>query len=315
MTTVTELFAAAGTSGVPAVAWGERASLDRAGLYVISTSEDPDDQSGPPTCPLDDAAIATLLAARPELTVDGRRPDLDELRGRLAALWPAGETVVYVGMASQSVAHRVGQFVSTEIGARAPHSGGWPLKMIDARQPLFVHVALHDDPVQGEKDVIEAFMVGIRPTVAAALVDPTVPLPFANLEVPGGCRKNHGIRGARQPNGGRRATTPVAAATTGRPEWIRPSRPNDGRTQRVTAADLDGGRIRIPGDSKRHFPGHRSQVSIEVRGHRADVRWDPKNGPDKNRSGVLSIGKALRALVRPDEHLAIWKDQDVFVIG
>lgn len=295
--------------------WGESAPLDRAGLYVISTSADPDDQSGPPTCPLDDAAIATLLAARPELTVDGRQPNLDELRRRLAAMWPVGETVLYVGMASQSVAQRVGQFVSTKIGARGPHSGGWPLKMLGAVQPLFVHVAPHDDPHQGERDMIDAFMVGVHPSVAAALVDPSVPLPFANLEVPGGRRKNHGIRGARQTKGDRTATTPVAAVTADLPKWSRPSRPNDGRTQRVTAADLDGGRIRIPGDNKRHFPGHRSHVSIEIRSHRADVRWDPRNGPDKDRSGVLFVGKALRDLVRPDEYLAIWKDQDVLVIG
>jgi hypothetical protein len=77
------------------------------------------------------------------------------------------------------------------------------------------------------------------------------------------------------------------------------------QTQRVTSVDLRAGRIRLPHDTKALLPSTRQNVSIVLRGQKMVVAYDPRMGPDRERSGVLSIGRGLVALVRPDEVLIV----------
>jgi hypothetical protein len=54
------------------------------GVYLVSSTADPDTLVASRPCPMSDAAIAELLLARPELTVDRRRPSPGELAGRIS---------------------------------------------------------------------------------------------------------------------------------------------------------------------------------------------------------------------------------------
>lgn len=84
-----------------------------------------------------------------------------------------------------------------------------------------------------------------------------------------------------------------------------PSEPSE-RTQRVTAADLTAGRIRLPQRAKRFFPPRREDVEVVVRRTRLRAAYDPRLGPDRERSAVLSIGRErLRELVSEDEVLRV----------
>jgi hypothetical protein len=77
-------------------------------------------------------------------------------------------------------------------------------------------------------------------------------------------------------------------------------------SQRVTKVDLANGRIRLPHEAKALFPAERTYVSIVLRGHPMTVRYDPRMGPDQERSGVLGIGRGiLTDLVGADEVLEI----------
>lgn len=83
------------------------------------------------------------------------------------------------------------------------------------------------------------------------------------------------------------------------------------RTQRVTAADLRAGRVRLPAGAKRLLPDERSDVQIVLRNRRMAVRYDPRNGPDQVRSGVLGIGRrTLAELVDGDEVLRLTHGTD-----
>lgn len=62
-------------------------------------------------------------------------------------------------------------------------------------------------------------------------------------------------------------------------------------TQVVTQADLDAGQVRIPSRSKHHFPVGRAELSVIVEDVELMASWDPRTGPDRERSGVLRIGK------------------------
>ncbi len=87
-----------------------------------------------------------------------------------------------------------------------------------------------------------------------------------------------------------------------------------GRTQRVTRHDLARGQIRLPVESvsgaKASFPRAPSEVTVLLRGERLDVSYDPRFGPDRERSGVLRIGRRLRELVDEGEVLTVLRDAD-----
>ena len=102
-------------------------------------------------------------------------------------------------MAGTSLADRVGAYYKTPLGARRPHAGGWPLKTLGVLDELWVHYAVCDDVDAAEQAMVDAFIARVSPSSRAAACDPGPPLPFANLELPGGARKQHGITGAREP--------------------------------------------------------------------------------------------------------------------
>jgi hypothetical protein len=124
--TVIGLLTAAGLEYGGSVLWGTRAPASYPGVYIVALDE------SPITCdavlgraPLSEAAVAELLAARPELRLEASRPTVAMLADRLAGSWLPDETVLYIGLAGTSVGRRVGQYYSTPLGARSPHSGGW----------------------------------------------------------------------------------------------------------------------------------------------------------------------------------------------
>jgi len=75
-------------------------------------------------------------------------------------------------------------------------------------------------------------------------------------------------------------------------------------TQRITATDIANGRIRLPRRAKQLFPGEPDRVRVLLRGTSLEARYNPRLGPDRERSGVLSIGRGRMArLVMPNETL------------
>lgn len=108
-----------------------------------------------------------------------------------------------------------------------------------------------------------------------------------------------------------RSSVPIAprapAIALSRPE---PVGSRGGPTQRVTQADLAAGRIRLPALSssgaKSVFPERKGTVAIALRGVSLSVHYDPRMGPDRERSGVLTIGgPRLRSLVSAEEVLTV----------
>lgn len=78
------------------------------------------------------------------------------------------------------------------------------------------------------------------------------------------------------------------------------------QTQRVTAADMSRGQIRLPRGAKRLFPATKAAVEIVLRGTRVQAAYDPRVGPDRDRSAVLRVGvPVMRELVGENEVLRI----------
>lgn len=76
-------------------------------------------------------------------------------------------------------------------------------------------------------------------------------------------------------------------------------------SQPITSADRDAGRIRFPRAAKPYFPATRSMVTVVLRGIRLEARYDPRTGPDRERSGVLGLGTRALAGITESERLQV----------
>lgn len=289
MISVADLFDRAGVEYLGVVRWRDDVPLDGPGVYVVSTNMDPMALEGRASCPLDQSALAGLLETRPEMTIDGGAADMGTLSTRLQAMWVAGAPVAYIGLASRSVRRRISQFYATRIGARAPHAGGWPIKMIDESSGVWVHYGATSEVARAESTMIQNFVDSVPREVRVSLIDPTAPLPFANLELPGGRRKRHGIRGAKAK---RVAPQRSRILALDEPRDI-PIRSGEVSylTQNVTAADIRVGQVRVPAVSKALFPSSPSRIEIEVGGEILGAGWNPRRDVDRERSGVIRFGQ------------------------
>ena len=295
---VAGILAAAELSHREVVGWGVPPTFAGPGVYLVTLSAQPDACDSRAHAPLSRPRIQQLLDVRPELTVDGVRPELAQLHARLASLWLSDETILYIGRASASVSDRVMAYYKTPLGARAPHAGGWPLKTLHGLGKLHVHVAPAPDPTTAEEAMIDTFIAGVTANDRQKVVDPELPLPFANLEDGRHRRKRHGVRGARAPYARKRRTT-VAPASQ-KPE-VTPSRLASVSTGwsrsaevslNVTEQDVARGCIRVTKDAKRMLtlPSRAEKVELYIRGHLVTSGWDARLGPDKERSGLLRVG-------------------------
>lgn len=193
-TAVSELFAAAGVVIGGSVPWGTRPDQNGPGVYVASLDRDPSSRRTIP-CSISRAAVEQLFSVRPTVTVDGKPASVDAVTNRLRAMWIENENILYVGKATD-LASRVGQYYSTKIGARSPHAGGWPIRMLECLPGVWVHYGSAPNPESTERQMIGQFATGVSAPVRVHLVDPDRPYPFANLTGPLG-RKRHGIGGAK----------------------------------------------------------------------------------------------------------------------
>ena len=280
------------------------------GIYVVALTADPDAVGGATEAPpIDYAAVAELLDVRPELRMDGTRPTRDQLAARLAEFWFPDEVILYIGLAGQrkatpsggQLANRVGEYFKTRLGARSPHAGGWPLKTLSCLTDLHVHYGYCGGVAKVEQRALRSFASGVSKATCAGLRDPVRVMPFANFECPKGTRKDHGITGARAPRGSetitsRRVKIAATAASPSSPivTSAKPGTPTRHRSQNVTANDIAVGQVRIPiGATKRILPPVRTDIAVVLRGRElGDRRWDPRYGSDKERSGVLRVGKS-----------------------
>jgi hypothetical protein len=198
--TVDTLFDAAGVVRLDAVPWRVRVPSKVPGVYVVARTDDPSALVSGPAA-IDGAAVQQLLDTRADLLVDGHRPSTETLSQRLASMWLADESVIYVGLAGTSLRTRVRQFYGTRLGARSPHAGGWPIKCISDLSATWVHFGECTDVKEAELHMLDAFMSGLTPESRAGVLDPELPLPYANLEFvdSDGRRriKRHGIKGAK----------------------------------------------------------------------------------------------------------------------
>jgi len=327
---VRSIFAAVGLEPGASVPWGVKTpaprSGPRTGVYVVASTGDIDETDGAqPTFPASLDALDELLSQRPELLLDGERPDAHSLAERLSGFWLPNEPILYIGLAGRRVkrppegelAKRVGEYYKTKLGARSPHAGGWFLKTLSVLDDLVVHCAYCDHVDRVEQAMLESFASGVAMEAKDGLHDPERVMPFGNLEHPPGVRKRHGITGAKAPARSRSQDHPPAVPrasdepTPTRAMTSHDVTPGAALTQNITAGDLTSGIIRVPKATKRVFPDEKGEVQVELRGEDIGERaWDPRTGLDRERSGVLRIGRAASRGLEVGERIVVERTDD-----
>lgn len=208
---IRSIFAAAELEPSGLVEWGQAIPALEAGpttgVYVVAVTAEVNSAGNSfPACPLSRQALDALLAVRPELRLDGARPNAEALGERLAAFWLPEEPVLYIGLAGPrkrpptagELSKRVAEYYATSLGARSPHAGGWPLKTLAIMGEVLVHYAYCERVNDAEQAMLHAFAQGVSPAAREQLHDSHRVMPFANLEFPPGVRKRHGITGAKE---------------------------------------------------------------------------------------------------------------------
>jgi hypothetical protein len=64
-------------------------------------------------------------------------------------------------------------------------------------------------------------------------------------------------------------------------------------TQPIRPSDIAVGRLRVPASAKHLLPPVDARILVELDGTTKECRWEPRTGPDRERSGVIGIGTAL----------------------
>jgi len=76
-------------------------------------------------------------------------------------------------------------------------------------------------------------------------------------------------------------------------EHGRPENATDEHSQPLTANDLARGQIRLPRRAKAMLPATKTEVEVLLRGTKVPAQYDPRTGPDRERSAVLRVGHDL----------------------
>jgi transcription elongation factor GreA len=175
------------------VVWGRPVATRGPGVFVV---ELPATRA---TAPLELTRIGKWLERVPDLRLDGERPTSRALAARMAAFWLPSTRVVYIGATDGSIAGRVEAMTHTGLGERRPHPGAHWLQALIGLEQARIWWAPTPAVEEYEDALVGAFAATIPAADRAALHDPKVILPFANLRTVTGERKATGLSNSLVP--------------------------------------------------------------------------------------------------------------------
>lgn len=176
--------------------WNNEVESSSIGIYFVSTTKDPKSNSSLfPTAPIDENILKFWINKVPTMKIDSAPATIEKLKSRLESFWLPDENILYIGQteSGKGLKGRVNQYYNTELGERKPHAGGHWLKTLKNLNKLFVHFIPCQHPEETEKKIMRQFVSHVSEKTLKYLYDPTLPIPFANLELERGNRKKHGI--------------------------------------------------------------------------------------------------------------------------
>ena len=197
-TTVQQLFYNVGIAEFDSVKWETPINIFGQGVYLISTSSNPNKNKKVDYPVFDTEKINAWIKKVPNFQVDNLTSTLETVRSRLDNFWIPDENILYIGKApyrskgKKAISRRVHEYYTTELGNKGPHRGGHWLKTLTNLQDLTVYFAITDNPKTVEDHMLDYFQSHVSSKCISNLYDKTLPLPFANIKHKGKC-KRHGF--------------------------------------------------------------------------------------------------------------------------
>jgi transcription elongation factor GreA len=184
-----DLIRSVGLSVDGPASWGQPVRSNKPGVYVIELP------APLASAPIDHNLLRAWIEKVPNLLLDGARPTPHELADRLNGFWFPDQTVLYIGRSNRGLGGRIAAYYQTPLGDPRPHAGGHWLKTLRDLPRRLVWWAETNAAEEAEDALMTAFAGAVDPAVVAKLHDPTVIIPFANLQTTAGLRKDHGMTG------------------------------------------------------------------------------------------------------------------------
>ena len=213
--------------------WGRPVPVRSPGVFLIELP------AALPAAPIELTRVGKWLEHVPGLLLDGTHPTSRALAARVGSFWLPSQTVLYIGATEASISARLVAMERTVLGDRRPYSGGHWLMTLKNLASTRVWWAATQAVEEYEDALLSAFAASIPEAERAALPDPGIVLPFANLRRPTGERKPSGLTGfllaepvALAPPAKRVVVMPDGDAEGARGEPPEPRR----RAPRVTAS-------------------------------------------------------------------------------
>jgi transcription elongation factor GreA len=217
VTSAADLLSAVGLPADGLALLGRPVAARGPGIYLIEL------ERPLTTAPIELTTVGKWIERVPTLRLDGEVPSSRALRARIQAFWIPSATVLFIGSAERTLAGRIRALTEHVLGDPRPHAASQWLKTLSL-SGLRVRWAETPATEEWEDALLEAFARSVPDAERAALPDPSVVLPFANLRRATGERKATGITGATLP-----VEEPPAAPPT--------------RVVDVPAGDADGARL------------------------------------------------------------------------
>jgi transcription elongation factor GreA len=170
--------------------WGSPLPSQAPGVFVVETDAP---LAG---APIDLTALRRWLERVPDLRLDGERPTPNALAQRMSAFWIAGQSLLYVGRTSKSLAGRVAALYATELGHRRPHAGGHWLKTLRDPSRLRLWWAETDAPEEYEDALLGAFAESLPAASRMRRDGSDIVMPWANVGSPVGPARDTGLSGS-----------------------------------------------------------------------------------------------------------------------
>jgi len=131
----------------------------------------------------------------PSMTLNSKKPFIDELQKQLSKFWILDESIFYIGKAEkQSLQTRVSQFYRHKVGKRSPHKGGYWLKLLVDLSNYYIHILPTENSHEIEEQMLQYFIENVSDKAKMKLIDKELCLPFANLQLRSGVIKKHGLK-------------------------------------------------------------------------------------------------------------------------
>ena len=139
------------------VRWGNGVPSDNSGFYVVSLSDNRDENNNcEEHIPVCEATIENVwLKNASKMTIDGQKANTENIKSFLSEFWLPEENILYIGQTNRKLRERVGEYYRHPIGKKSPHSGGQWLHALSICSKTFVYYVETKNHKEIEKNLLQ----------------------------------------------------------------------------------------------------------------------------------------------------------------